>query len=75
MPGRNTAARARITSELLKDAARNDYMVTAVSGGSPCLVQVVRRELEGSGEIAPAPPAVRAAVVASCTRHVPRPDA
>lgn len=60
MPGTNTAARARITAELRRDAARSDYMVAAVSGASQCLARVVRRELEGSGQIATALPPGRA---------------
>lgn len=60
MPSTNTAALARITAELRKDAARSDYEIAAVSGASQCLVRVVRRELEGSGQIAPAPPPERA---------------
>ncbi len=75
MPSRNAASREHIAAELMADPGRSDYLIAAVAQASQRLVRVVRREMEGSGEIAPAPPAVRAAVVASSTRHVPRPDA
>lgn len=60
MPSTNTAARARTTAELLKDAVRGDYVIATVTGGSQCLVGIVRREMEAQGLIAPAPPAQRA---------------
>lgn len=42
MPSRNTAAWVRITTELLANTARTDYLVATVSGGSQDLARTVR---------------------------------
>jgi Transcription factor WhiB len=60
MPAANPAARARVHTELARDAARSDSLIAALARCSQSLVVIVRRELEAAGDIEPQPPRLRA---------------